>query len=63
MHLNRKDIEKIQKVLDKFPDITNFELEQETGSGIGSITLMTVFTDVNGVKGSFTVEISGVEDW
>ena len=63
MYLNRKDLEKIKDVLDKFPEIDNFELEQESGSGIGSVTLMTIFTDVNGAKGSFTVEISGVEDW
>ena len=63
MYLNRKDLKKIQDVLEKFPEVENFEIEQESGSGIGSITLMTMFTEFNGVKGSFTVEISGVEDW
>lgn len=63
MLLTKKDIEKIQSILEKFPDIDQVELEQDSSSGIGSITLMTLFTEVNGTKGSFTVEIAGVEDW
>lgn len=63
MFLIRKDIEKILEVLDKFPDVEVFEVSQDTSSGIGSITTMTFSQEVNGVIGSFDVEISGVEDW
>lgn len=63
MILHRKDIEKIVNVLNKFPDVNTFELEQETGSGIGSITFITFPHEINGIRGSYGVEISGVEDW
>ncbi len=63
MFLHRKDIEKILSVLEKFPDVESFEIEQESGSGIGKYTHMTFSQEVNGMRGSFNVEISGVEDW
>lgn len=63
MILHKTDILKIVEVLEKFPDLNTFELEQENHSGIGSCTYMTFTQEVNGVKGSFEVEISGVENW
>lgn len=63
MFLNRKDIDKINSVLDQFPTIDHFELDQDSSSGIGSTTTMTVKHTVNNVSGNFTIEISGVEDW
>ena len=63
MILNRKDIKKIKETLDKFPNVEVFELEQESGNGIGSYTHMTFAQEVNGQRGNFNIEISGVEDW
>ncbi len=63
MFLNRKDIEKIAGVLEQFKDVENFELVSDTSSGIGAYLTMTFDQEVNGMRGSFTVEISGVEDW
>ena len=63
MFLNRKDIEKIASVLEQFKDVENFELVSDTSSGIGTYLTMTFDQEVNGMRGSFTVEISGVEDW
>lgn len=63
MILHRKDIEKIQEVLNKFPDIETFEIESDHSSGIGAYVSMTFAQEVNGMRGSFEVEISGVEDW
>ncbi len=63
MFLNRKDIEKIASVLEQFKDVENFELVSDTSSGIGAYLTMTFDQEVNGTRGSFTVEISGVEDW
>ncbi len=61
--LTRTDVEKIMETLTKFPDLRVFELEQSGHSGIGSVTSMTFATEVSGVTGSFSIEISGVEDW
>lgn len=63
MILHRKDIEKIMGVLEKFPNVEAFELEQSGHTGIGSITTMTFAQEINGLRGSFDIEISGVEDW
>jgi hypothetical protein len=63
MYLNRKDIEKINSVLDQFPDLERFELNEENSSGIGSIISMTFSREINGIIGAFTIEIAGVEQW
>jgi len=63
MYLNRKDIEQIQNVLAKFPEVVNFELLQETTSGIGSVTTIRFTKEVNGYYGTFDIEISGIEEW
>jgi len=63
MFLTRKDIEKIKDVLDQFPDLDIFELEQDSSSGIGSVTSMTFAREINGLRGSFQIEVSGIEDW
>ncbi len=63
MFLNRQDIEKIKGVLDQFPDLDVFELEQDASSGIGSITTMTFAREINGLRGSFEIEVSGSEEW
>ena len=63
MILHRKDIEKIKQILDKFPNLEIFEIEQEGGNGIGTYTYMTFAQEVNGQKGSFNIEIAGTEDW
>lgn len=63
MILNRKDLEKIQTVLEKFPDVQAFRLEEEGGNGIGTVLTIAFDHDANGVDGIFSVEISGVEDW
>ena len=63
MILHRKDIEKIKSILDQFPDLDTFELEQDSSSGIGSVTTMTFARELNGHRGSFEIEVAGVEDW
>lgn len=63
MILHRKDIEKIKEILNKFPNVEIFELEQEGGNGIGTCTHMTFTQEVNGQKGSFNIEVAGVESW
>jgi hypothetical protein len=63
MILHRKDIEKIKSILDQFSDLDIFEIEQDSSSGIGSVTTMTFARELNGYRGSFEIEVSGVEDW
>jgi len=63
MHLSKEEVLKILEVMEKFPEAGCFELKQDSDSGIGSITTLTVFTEVNGIEGKFTIEISGIENW
>jgi hypothetical protein len=63
MYLCRDEVVKILEAMDKFPEATSFELLQDSHSGIGSVTSLTVQTVVNGLDGEFKVEISGVETW
>ena len=63
MYIHKRDVEKILEVMNKFPDAESFALAQESSSGIGSVTTLTVRTQVNGFDGDFTIEISGVENW
>ena len=63
MYLHKRDIEKITKILETFPDVDTFELTQEGESGIGNILSMTFTQEVNSVRGSFNVEVSGIENW
>ncbi|MEY4331580.1 MAG: hypothetical protein RLZZ196_318 [Bacteroidota bacterium] len=63
MFLNTKDILKINEILDKFPNVNTFELEQSNHSGIGSITTMSFDHEINTIKTRVSIEISGVEDW
>jgi len=63
MFLHRNDIMQIQEILEKFPNVETFRLEQDRESGIGNITTMTFDQEINGHYGSFKIEISGIEKW
>lgn len=63
MYLCREEVVKILDTMDLFPEAISFELLQDNGSGIGSVTTLTVHTSVNGLDGVFKTEISGVENW
>lgn len=62
MYILPEEVEKILEIMKKFPDAT-FKLVEEGGSGIGTITSLIVYTEVNGLDGEFKIEISGVESW
>jgi len=63
MYLHRAELKKMLEVLEKFPEVEVVDVEVDSSSGIGSITTMKFDTEVNSVKGSFEIEISGVEKW
>lgn len=63
MKLYKDELIKIQTILDKFPDVTNFELVRDTRSGIGYILSIKFDYIVNDVNTTLEVEITGVENW
>jgi hypothetical protein len=63
MYLCREEVVKVLETMDQFPQATSFELIQDNSSGIGQITSLIIHTEINGISGQFTTEISGVENW
>ena len=63
MYIHRDDLKKMVEIMDKFPNIETFLIEQDNSSGIGSITYMTIRTTIEGEEGEFKIEVSGVQDW
>jgi len=63
MNITKKEVERILEVISQFPEVDQFELDQNNGSGIGSLTTLIVPTTIYGIKGKFTIEISNLEDW
>lgn len=63
MYLCREEVVKILEIMDKFPAAGAFELLQDTGSGIGSVTTLTVSTEINKQHGEFKIVISDQENW
>ncbi|NCB14278.1 MAG: hypothetical protein EOM78_22065 [Erysipelotrichia bacterium] len=61
--LNRKDIRKIQKILDKFPEVESFELLYDCKSGIGTCIRIKFQVEMNETIGDFLVPVSSIEDW
>ena len=63
MYLTKKEVVKILEVMENFPEVDKFDLDQDNNSGIGSLITLTVPTTMYGIKGKFTIEISNVETW
>ena len=63
MYILPEEVEKILEIMKKFPDATFKLVEEGTGNGIGTITSLIVYTEVNGLDGEFKIEISGMENW
>ena len=63
LFLSKRDLEAVQEVLWQFPLVTNFELQTASECSIGSVLFMKFDTCINSVKGTFTVEISGIDTW
>jgi len=63
MYIQRKDIEKITELMDKFPDAHTYQLETENTSAIGTEMYLIITDNFNGVFGDLKVEVSGVDNW
>jgi hypothetical protein len=63
MYLHKEELKKMLEILEQFPEAEIVDVEVDSSSGIGSVTTMKFNTEVNGVNGTFEVEISGVENW
>lgn len=63
MYLHRSDLTRISEILNKFPYLDRFELVADSSSGIGTILQLNFQTEVNGIQGQFSIEITGHKDW
>lgn len=63
MKITRKELNKIQEALDKFPDVNDFEILQDGSSGIGYILSIKFDYKLNDVDANVEIVITGVESW
>ena len=61
--LNRNDITKISNFLLDFKDSEFVTIKEFDNNCIGSVITASVETEVYEHKGTFTIEVSGVQDW
>jgi hypothetical protein len=59
----RQTTEKILETMNKLPDHDAFELEIDNSSGIGTSVTLTVDILYNNLRGKFTTEVEGPQDW
>ena len=57
------EIQKLQEILEKFPEATMVTLTRNTGSGIGYTLTAAIPYSHDDVTGEFTTEITGVDNW
>jgi len=63
MYLHKDDVKRMMEIFDKFPEVEVAEIQQDSSSGIGSHTTMTIETRVNDEPGRFEIVVSSVENW
>ena len=63
MYLTKEDAEKILKVINDFPEASNYKLGLENSSGIGSIITLTMSMNLRNYNAQVTVTIAGEEKW
>jgi hypothetical protein len=61
--LNRGDVQDINIVLEKFPEIERFQLEEIGGNGIGTCLNMIFETEIKGVFCKVSVPIADESSW
>lgn len=63
MKIQRAELNKIQEILNKFPDVNGFELVYHGGGGIGYTLSMKFNYKINDIDTIVEVEVTGVENW
>jgi hypothetical protein len=61
MRLTRKQIDQLGEIIDHFPSIDLFELEETNMSGIGP--MISVKFSIFGKKQDASIDITDVESW
>lgn len=60
----KKDIEKILDIINKFPEQEkNYQLEYANSPGLGYCIHLILEHEVNGVKGELRIPIADVDEW
>jgi hypothetical protein len=63
IRLTREDINSINEVIAKFPEVDMFYLHEHGHSGIGCLLNLDFETDVNNLKASVSVPIADETTW
>jgi hypothetical protein len=63
MYITPQDVQKLQDIMQAFPDADSFKLMEINNNGICSYLTVTIQTTVNGYYGEFTTEVRGLESF
>ena len=63
IQFQKKDIEKILELMNKFPQDSNYQFDYVQSSNLGYTIDMIVNVSIKGHEGEFRVPIAGVEGW
>lgn len=63
IQLQKKDVEKILELMDKFPQESNYQIDYVSTSGLGYSIDMFVPISVKGHTGEFKISITDSSNW
>lgn len=63
IQLQKKDVEKILELMDKFPQESNYQIDYVSTSGLGYSIDMIVPISVKGHTGEFKISITDSSNW
>ena len=63
INLQKKDVEKMLELMNKFPQESNYLVEYDCSPGLGYTIDMIVNVSIKGQQGQFKVPVTDVDSW
>ena len=63
IHLQKKDVEKMLEIMNKFPQDTNYQIDYSTSAGTGYTIDICVNVSIKGHQGEFRIPVTDVDSW
>jgi len=63
MYITPQDVQKLQDIMQAFPNADSFKLNEINNNAICSYLTVTISTTVNGYYGEFTTVFRGIESF
>ena len=63
IHLQKKDVEKMLEIMNKFPQDTNYQIDYNASAGLGYNLVMCVNVSIKGHQGEFRIPVTDESNW